>query len=80
MRRLEMPDHRVGLELGVANQRIHSQPPQAVAPDEQAGMLPGTALDVFDPLSVLEQILRHGFQVAVDLAGERRCANVEGAA
>ena len=74
-----MPGDEVGLKLGVAYQGIHSQAPQAVATDEQTGMLLRTALDVFDPLAVLEQILRHRFQVAVNFARERRCANSEGA-
>ena len=74
-----MLDHRVSLKLGVVYQGVHSQSPHAVATDEQTGMLPRTALNVFDPLCVPEQILRHRFQVAVDLAGERRRANPEGA-
>ncbi len=78
-RRLEMLDHRVCLKLSVAYQGIHSQSPHAVATDEQAGMLPRTALDVFDSLSVQGQILRHRFQVAVDFARQRRCANTEAA-
>ncbi len=72
-----MLDDKVGLKLGVANQGIHSQSPQAVATDEQTGMLLRTALDVFDPLAVLEQILRHRFQVAVDFAHQRHCAHTE---
>ena len=74
-----MLGHRVGLKLGVAYQGIHSQSPHAVATDEQTGMLLRTALDVFDPLAVFEQILRHRFQVAVDFARERCCANTKGA-
>ena len=73
-----MLDHRFGLKLGVAHQGIHPQSPHAVATYEQAGMLLRTALDVFDSFSVLEQILRHRFQVAVDFARQRRCANTEG--
>ena len=75
-----MLDHRVGLNLGVAYQGIHSQSPHTVATDEQAGILLRTAFDVFDSLSVLEQLLRHRFGVSVDLAHQRRCANTEGAA
>ena len=74
-----MLDYRAGLKLGVASQGIHSQSPQAVATDEQTGMLLRTALDGFHSLSVPEQILRHRFQVAVDFARERRCANTESA-
>ncbi len=74
-----MLDHRGGLKLGVAYQGIHSQSPHAVATDEQTGMLFRTALDVFDSLAVLKQVLRHRFQVAVDFACQRRCANTEAA-
>ncbi len=74
-----MLDHRVGLKLSVAYQGIHSQSPHAVATDEQTGMFLRTALDVTNPLSVLEQILRHRFQVAVDFARKRLCANTDGA-
>ncbi len=73
-----MLDHRVGLKLGVAHQRIHSLAAHGIATDELARMLLRTALDAFDSLAVLEQILRHRFQVAVDFARQRRCANTEG--
>ena len=75
-----MLDHRVGLKLGVAYQGIHSQSPHAVATDEQTGVLLRTAFDVCDAFTVLEQILRHRFQVAVKFAGEGLSADAESAA
>jgi hypothetical protein len=74
-----MLHHRVGLELGVAHQGIHSQSAHAIATDEQTGALSRTAFDVFDSLSVIEQILRQGFQVAVNFASQRPSANTESA-
>ena len=70
---------RGGEELGITNQGIHSQPPQAVATDQETGMPSRTPFDVFDSPFVPGQILRHRFQVAVDFARERRCTNTESA-